>query len=145
MRQAFWRIQQPQLLKTCFYATNSPNNTPDRETDSMIEFSNGIPIAVSNLNEEITIHGSAVALFSYLNTLGSQHGIGRVDLVENRFVGMKSKGVYETPGGTILWKAHQDLESLVLDREVLLFKHMWAPKIAQLIYNGFWLVLKWIF
>jgi argininosuccinate synthase len=121
-----------------YLRTLSPKNAPDVETEIMIEFSKGIPIAVSNLQAQVTVNESAIDLFSYLNDLGSQHGIGRVDLVENRFVGMKSRGVYETPGGTILWKAHQDLESLVLDREVLHLKQMWAPKIAQLIYNGFW-------
>jgi argininosuccinate synthase len=121
-----------------YLRTLSPKCAPDVETEIMIEFSKGIPIAVSNLKDQVTVNESAVALFSYLNDLGSQHGIGRVDLVENRFVGMKSRGVYETPGGTILWKAHQDLESLVLDREVLHLKQMWAPKIAELIYNGLW-------
>lgn len=121
-----------------YLRTLSPMKAPDVETEIMIEFSKGVPIAVSNLSNGITVNETAVALFTYLNELGAQHGIGRVDLVENRFVGMKSRGVYETPGGTILWKAHQDLESLVLDREVLHLKEMWMPKIAQLIYNGFW-------
>lgn len=121
-----------------YLRTLSPKKAPDVETEIMIEFLKGVPIAVSNLTKGMTVSESAVDLFVYLNELGSQHGIGRVDLVENRFVGMKSRGVYETPGGTILWKAHQDLESLVLDREVLHLKQMWMPKIAQLIYNGFW-------
>lgn len=121
-----------------FQHTTSPQNAPDEETHLMLEFSNGIPISVTNSSEGITVNGSAVGLLTYLNELGSKHGIGRVDIIENRFVGMKSRGVYETPGGTILWKAHHDLEALVLDREVFHLKEMWMPKIAQLIYNGFW-------
>lgn len=121
-----------------YLRTLSPTKAPDVETKIMIEFAKGVPIAVSNLSTGVTVNDTSVALFTYLNELGGQHGIGRVDLVENRFVGMKSRGVYETPGGTILWKAHHDLECLVLDREVLHLKEMWMPKIAQLIYNGFW-------
>ena len=121
-----------------FQHTTSPKNAPDEEAYLMIEFSNGIPISVTNCSDGITVDASAVGLLTYLNELGSKHGIGRVDIVENRFVGMKSRGVYETPGGTILWKAHHDLEALVLDREVFHLKEMWMPKIAQLIYNGFW-------
>jgi argininosuccinate synthase len=73
-----------------------------------------------------------------LNTLGGKHGIGRVDLVENRFVGMKSRGVYETPGGTILRAAHMAMESITLDREVVHLRDSLIPKYAQLVYNGFW-------
>lgn len=128
-------IEAPERMYT---RTVSPKEAPDAETEIVIEFAKGIPISVSNLTKGITVNESAVALFSYLNELGGTHGIGRIDLVENRFVGMKSRGVYETPGGTILWNAHQDLESLVLDREVLHLKQMWMPKLADLIYNGFW-------
>lgn len=120
-----------------FQHTASPQNAPDEESNLLLEFSNGIPVSVTNLSCGTAVKGS-VELLSYLNTLGSIHGIGRIDIVENRFVGMKSRGVYETPGGTILWKAHHDLEALVLDREVFHLKEMWTPKIAQLIYNGFW-------
>lgn len=128
-------IEAPEEI---YLRTTSLKRAPDTETEIMIEFSKGIPIALSNLTTGETVDDSPVSLFRYLNEIGGQCGIGRVDLVENRFVGMKSRGVYETPGGTILWKAHQDLESLVLDREVLHLKQMWMPKIAQLIYNGFW-------
>ena len=121
-----------------FQQTSSLKEAPDVEDFVMIEFKQGIPISMTHLNEGITVDDSAVSLMVYLNALGSKHGIGRIDIVENRFVGMKSRGVYETPGGTILWKAHHDLESLVLDREVFHLKEMWMPKIAQLIYNGFW-------
>lgn len=121
-----------------FQHTTSPKNALDTEVCLVIEFSNGIPISVTNCSDGTTVDESAVQLLTYLNELGSKHGIGRIDIVENRFVGMKSRGVYETPGGTILWKTHHDLEALVLDREVFHLKEMWMPKIAQLIYNGFW-------
>lgn len=119
-----------------FQQTTSAKTAPDKEIEIMIEFSKGIPISVTH--NDVTVNHSSVHVLDYLNKLGKANGIGRIDLVENRFVGMKSRGVYETPGGTILWKAHQDLESLVLDREVLHLKQTWMPKIAQLIYNGFW-------
>jgi len=70
--------------------------------------------------------------------LGSEHGIGRVDMVENRFIGIKSRGVYETPGATILWEAHRDLEGVAMDKEVMHIRDMLIPKFAELIYNGFW-------
>ena len=84
-----------------------------------------------------TIKGS-LKLFNYLNKLAAKNGIGRIDIVENRFVGMKSRGIYETPAGTILLKAHMDIESITLDREVIHLKSLLAPMIAKLIYNGFW-------
>jgi len=124
--------------ETMYQQTVSDLATPDEAVHIMIEFARGIPIAVSNLTEGITVNESSTALLTYLNKLCGIHGIGRIDIVENRFVGMKSRGIYETPGGTVLWKAHHDLESLVLDREVFHLKEMWMPKIAQLIYNGFW-------
>jgi argininosuccinate synthase len=121
-----------------FQHTASPKEASDQEVHIMIEFAKGIPTLVTHLGEGTTVNESSVELLNYLNKLGKENGIGRVDIVENRFVGMKSRGVYETPGGTILWKAHQEIEALVLDREVLHLKEMWMPKIAQLIYNGFW-------
>ncbi|MBI2661007.1 argininosuccinate synthase, partial [Candidatus Woesearchaeota archaeon] len=120
-----------------FKKTVSPKQAPDKETKIMIEFKAGIPVKVINLIKKKEVTGS-LRLFSYLNKLGSKNGIGRIDLVENRFVGMKSRGVYETPAGTILLKAHLDIEGLVLDREVCHLKDMLMPKIAQLIYSGFW-------
>lgn len=121
-----------------FQHTKSLKEAPEQEAHLMIEFAKGIPISITHLDEGVVVQQSALAILTYLNELGSTHGIGRIDIVENRFVGMKSRGIYETPGGTILWKAHQDLEALVLDREVFHLKQMWMPKIAQLIYNGFW-------
>jgi len=81
---------------------------------------------------------SPAKLLDHLNTVAGANGIGRVDMVENRFVGMKSRGVYETPGGTVLWAAHRAVESLTVDREVMLLRDGLTPKIAQLMYNGFW-------
>ncbi len=80
----------------------------------------------------------ALPLFHYLNELGRKNGIGRLDMVENRFVGMKSRGVYETPGGTILHEAHRDIESIAMDREVMRLRDMLSAKLSELIYNGFW-------
>jgi len=120
-----------------FKLTVSPKDAPDKETKICIEFEKGIPISVTNLSDNITVKGS-LELFNYLNKLAAKNGIGRIDIVENRFVGMKSRGVYETPAGTILLKAHIDLESITLDREVIHLKELLAPMIAKLIYNGFW-------
>ena len=127
--------EAPEMM---FQQTSSLKGAPDLEDHLVIEFAGGIPKSIAYLKDGVTVKESAVAIMDYLNELGGKHGIGRVDLVENRFVGMKSRGVYETPAGTILWKAHHDVESLVLDREVFHLKEMWMPKIAQLIYNGFW-------
>ncbi len=117
--------------------TNSPKKAPDKETHVCIEFEKGIPKKVSNLTDKIDITGP-LKQFSYLNDLASTNGIGRIDIVENRFVGIKSRGVYETPAGTILFKAHKDLESITLDREVMHLKQLFSPIIGKLIYNGFW-------
>ena len=97
-----------------------------------IEFRGGDPVAVDGRMME------PVALLTHLNRLGGEHGVGRVDLVENRFVGMKSRGVYETPGGTILQVAHRALESLTLDREVLHLRDSLVARYAEMIYYGFW-------
>jgi argininosuccinate synthase len=120
-----------------FKLTKSPKNAPDKETEIIIEFKEGIPVKIINKTENKTVNGS-LELFSYLNTLAGENGIGRIDIVEDRYVGIKSRGVYETPAGTVLYKAHKDLETLVLDREVIHLKEQISPKIAQLIYNGFW-------
>lgn len=120
-----------------FRRTASLKNTPDQEIKIAIEFEKGRPISVEEVETGKKITG-ALEIFKYLNILGGAHGVGRIDLVESRFVGMKSRGVYETPAGTILFKAHLDLEGITLDREVILLKETFAPKIAQIIYNGFW-------
>jgi argininosuccinate synthase len=110
----------------------SPENAPDQAEYVEITFNHGSPVA---LNGESM---SPARLIMQLNAIGGAHGIGRVDLVENRLVGMKSHGVYETPGGSILLAAHRELESLVLDHETLNFKDHVALKYAELVYNGLW-------
>jgi len=115
--------------------SNSIKNTPDEPEILAIEFNQGLPVKVTNENKSIT---GALEIFEYLNELGTQHGIGRLDMVENRFVGIKSRGVYETPGGEILYKAHRDLEGLVMDREVMKIRDKLSIDVAHMIYNGFW-------
>jgi argininosuccinate synthase len=120
-----------------FTQTLSPQEAPDRETLIEIEFKDGNPIRVTNLDDG-TSKAEPLDLFIYLNELGGKNGIGRVDMVENRFIGIKSRGVYETPGATILWEAHRDLEGIAMDKEVMHLRDMLIPKFSELIYNGFW-------
>jgi argininosuccinate synthase len=115
-----------------FRLTVSPENAPDQAEYIEIEFAQGDAVAVNG--EKL----SPAALLTKLNELAGKHGIGRLDLVENRFVGMKSRGVYETPGGTILLDAHRAIESITLDREAMHLKDELMPRYAKLIYNGFW-------
>ncbi len=110
-----------------------PKTAPDEPEYVEIEFESGEPVAVNRRTPQ-----APARLIERLNAIGGAHGIGRVDLVENRLVGMKSRGVYETPGGTILYYAHRELESLVLDRETAHFKEMVAVKYAELTYYGLW-------
>ena len=117
--------------------TNGTDKQPSTADILTIDFEQGIPVKVTNQSDGKEITG-AVELFQYLNDLGTLHGIGRLDMVENRFVGIKSRGVYETPGGEILYKAHRDLEGLTLDREVMKLRDQMSLKMAELIYNGFW-------
>jgi len=118
--------------ESMYQISTSPENAPDEPEYIEIEFESGTPVAVNG--EKL----SAAKIVERLNAVGGAHGIGRVDLVENRLVGMKSHGVYETPGGTILLFAHRELESLILDRETMHFKEMVAVKYTELIYNGLW-------
>ncbi|MBI2964215.1 MAG: argininosuccinate synthase [Deltaproteobacteria bacterium] len=115
-----------------FQTTVAPEKAPDEPEVIEIEYEAGDPVAVGG--ERL----SPAALLARLNQLGGKHGIGRVDLVENRYVGMKSRGVYETPGGTILHAAHRAVESLTLDREVLHLRDSWIPRYAELVYYGYW-------
>ena len=115
-----------------FTLTASPQAAPDAPETIELAFEAGDPVAIDG--EAL----SPAAMLTRLNALGGRHGIGRVDLVENRFVGMKSRGVYETPGGTILRTAHMAMESITMDREVLYLRDSLVPKYARLIYNGFW-------
>ncbi len=118
--------------ESMYQISTSPENAPDEPECIEIEFESGNPVAVNG--ERL----SPARLIERLNAIGGAHGIGRVDLVENRLVGMKSRGVYETPGGTILLYAHRELESLVLDRETMHYKQMVAIKYAELVYYGLW-------
>ncbi|HEY7518333.1 MAG TPA: argininosuccinate synthase [Methylomirabilota bacterium] len=115
-----------------FLLTQSPEAAPDVPVSLEVEFERGDPVAVDGRR------GGPVDLLMALNRIGGEHGIGRVDLVENRFVGMKSRGIYETPGGTILHVARRALEALTLDREVLHLRDSLVPRYAEMIYYGFW-------
>jgi argininosuccinate synthase len=119
----------PELV---YQRTIAPEDAPDKATVITIDFEKGDPIAVDG--EKL----SPATLLAKLNELGRANGIGRLDLVENRFVGMKSRGIYETPGGTILHKAHRGIESITMDREALHLKEQLMPKYAELVYYGFW-------
>ena len=115
-----------------FVLSVSPEDAPDQATTVEIAFERGTPVAVDG--ETL----SPAALLAKLNELGGANGVGRVDMVENRFVGMKSRGVYETPGGTILHAAHRAMESITMDREVMRLRDGLIPKFAELVYYGFW-------
>ena len=115
-----------------YQRTIRPEDAPDQSTVVSIDFGRGDPVAID---------GAALSpadLLARLNELGRANGIGRLDLVENRFVGMKSRGIYETPGGSILLIAHRGIESITLDREAAHLKDSLMPRYAELIYNGFW-------
>ncbi len=115
-----------------YQRTIRPEDAPDRASLIAVDFERGDPVAIDG--ERL----SPATLLTKLNALGRANGIGRLDLVENRFVGMKSRGVYETPGGTILLAAHRGIESITLDREAAHLKDSLMPRYAELIYNGFW-------
>ncbi len=115
-----------------FKLSKSPEAAPDRPTYIEIDFERGNPVAIDGKTLPPAV------LFAELNRLGGENGIGRLDIVENRFVGMKSRGVYETPGGTILRAAHRDLETITMDREVMRIRDSLVQRYSELIYNGFW-------
>jgi len=123
-----WNVPKEEM----FVLTQSPEKAPDRPTYVEVNFEAGVPVGLNGRRM------GAVPLVQELNKLAGANGIGRADIVENRLVGMKSRGVYETPAGTVLYFAHKELESLVLDRETLYQKEMLAPRYAQLVYNGAW-------
>ncbi len=123
-----WAEPPPKM----FLLTNSPEAAPDVPVYVEIEYEAGDPVAVDG--DRL----GPAALLERVNRIGGEHGIGRVDLVENRYVGMKSRGVYETPGGTVLHAAHRALESLTLDREALHLRDSLVPRYAEMIYYGFW-------
>ncbi len=118
--------------ESVYQRTIRPEDAPDKATVISVDFVNGDPVAIDGVSL------SPAMLLTRLNELGKANGIGRLDLVENRFVGMKSRGVYETPGGTILLAAHRSIESITLDREAAHLKDSLMPRYAELIYNGFW-------
>ena len=118
--------------KGMFRMTTDPWEAPDMMETLAIEFEKGDAVAING------VRMSPVEILTKLNTIGGAHGVGRVDIVENRFVGMKSRGVYETPGGTILHHAHRAVESLTLDREVTHLRDELSPRYAEMVYNGFW-------
>lgn len=115
-----------------YLLTVSPDKAPDQPEILEIDFEKGIPVAVNG-----QAYGP-VAMLEYLNAVAGKHGVGRVDIVENRLVGMKSRGCYETPGGTVLYTAHRELEYLTLERETMHYKELIAAKYAELVYNGLW-------
>jgi len=119
-------------MENMFITTGSPEKAPNKATYVEITFEKGMPVAINGKKM------SAFKIVEYLNKVGGANGIGRVDIVENRFVGMKSRGVYETPGCTILHAAHRAVETLTLDREVMHIRDGLIPKVAELIYYGFW-------
>jgi argininosuccinate synthase len=114
-----------------------PQLAPDKEMQLEIHFKDGIPVKVVNKADKISIT-DPLNLFIYLNKVGGENGIGMLDMVENRFVGIKSRGVYETPAGTILLQAHMDIEGIAMDREVMRLRNMLSPVFSEIVYNGFW-------
>ncbi len=142
-------------LRDMYKLSVAPEDAPDLPEHLELEFEQGLCVALGHKNlpglldqlgflgdlretAEHRIHLSPLWIMKVLNLLGGRNGVGRVDLVENRFVGMKSRGVYETPGGTILFFAHRQIESLTMDREVMHLRDSLGPKYAELVYNGFW-------
>ena len=123
-----WQAAPDEVYKL----TKSPEEAPDQPTEITVEFENGVPVGLNG-----KAYGP-LELVTELNRLGGENAIGRIDLVENRLVGIKSRGIYETPGGTILYAAHREIESLVLPGDLLRYKDSIAPKYAELIYNGAW-------
>ncbi|HMJ65599.1 MAG TPA: argininosuccinate synthase, partial [Candidatus Binatia bacterium] len=118
--------------KGMFKLSVSPEDAPDEPEYATLDFERGNCVAVNGKST------SPLQVMKTLNKLGGKHGVGRVDLVENRFVGMKSRGVYETPGGSILHFAHRQMESLTMDREVMHLRDSLIPKYSELVYYGFW-------
>jgi len=127
------RTEAPDL----YLMTTDPRKAPDEPEKLEIEFKNGVPVRVKNVNtgEEKT---DSLELFLYMNRVAGRHGVGRIDIVENRFVGMKSRGIYETPGATVLFQAHVDIELLTTDREVRRIKQQLTEVFTDQIYKGFW-------
>jgi len=132
-------LEDPALVpdESVYSRTADPHKAPDKSTWLEVHFKDGTPVKIVNKNDGTT-KTDPLELFMYANEVGAANGVGRIDMVENRFVGIKSRGLYETPGGTILHIAHRDIESIAMDREVMRLRDMLSPHYAQLIYNGFW-------
>jgi argininosuccinate synthase len=120
-----------------FKMTKSPQAAPDKSETVRVEFKKGLPTKITNVTDG-TVKTDPLELFLYCNAIAGKHGIGRIDIVENRFVGIKSRGVYETPGGTLLRAAHMDLEGITMDREVKRITEGLASEFSRLCYYGFW-------
>jgi len=123
--------------ESMFKMTVSPQNAPNISDIICIDFNYGVPVKITNISDG-TYFNEPLDIFIYCNYVAGKHGIGRIDIVENRFVGIKSRGVYETPGGTLLRIAHLDIESLCMDREVKRISDMLSSEFSTLCYNGFW-------
>lgn len=126
-----------QAPEDLYQMTVDPQKAPDVPTVIVIEFKKGLPVSVKNQGDG-TMKTEALEIFTYCNIIGGQNGVGRIDIVENRFIGMKSRGIYETPGGTILLAAHMDLEVFTLDKEVRKIKRDLDGRFAEQVYRGFW-------
>uniref|UniRef100_A0A672ZLW9 Argininosuccinate synthase n=1 Tax=Sphaeramia orbicularis TaxID=375764 RepID=A0A672ZLW9_9TELE len=133
----FFCVFQTHAPGDLYLMTKNPEDSPSTSDVLEIQFKNGVPVKVTNMTDGHS-KDSALDIFSYLNEIGGKHGVGRIDIVENRFIGMKSRGIYETPGGTILLKAHLDIETFTMDKEVRRIKQGLGVRISELIYNGFW-------
>lgn len=120
-----------------YQMTTDPAVAPENSCNLEIEFKKGLPTSVKNLDDGV-IHSNSFEIFSYLNKTGGQHGVGRIDIVENRKIGMKSRGIYETPAGEILRHAHIDIEALTMDREMRKIKSFLSNQFSEMIYNGLW-------
>ncbi|KAK0140777.1 Argininosuccinate synthase [Merluccius polli] len=120
-----------------YMMTKDPQASPNIPDVLEIEFLKGVPIKVTNVKEGKS-KDTPLEIFCYLNEIGGKHGVGRIDIVENRFIGMKSRGIYETPGGTILYQAHLDIETFTMDKEVRRIKQGLGITFSELLYNGFW-------
>ncbi|XP_057674975.1 argininosuccinate synthase [Corythoichthys intestinalis] len=120
-----------------YQMTKNPEESPSSPDVLELHFKNGVPVKVVSVKEGISKH-TPLEIFVFLNEIGGKHGVGRIDIVENRFIGMKSRGIYETPGGTILLAAHLDIETFTMDKEVRRIKQGLGIKFSELVYNGFW-------
>ncbi|XP_054612790.1 argininosuccinate synthase [Dunckerocampus dactyliophorus] len=120
-----------------YLMTKNPEDSPSTPDVLELEFKNGLPVKVNSVTQGIS-KDNPLDIFLLLNEIGGKHGVGRIDIVENRFIGMKSRGIYETPGGTILLKAHIDMETFTMDKEVRRIKQGLGIKFSELVYNGFW-------